>query len=153
MLGSSSLLLLFHNRRALLLAVAFFVLSENPDFAMFYAFDVVGFRETAYLFGGTIKVEPRPDDTRVWQLSEDATKWTRHPQHLKLGRQSFRSLVQANTIVHVGGKGNQKLEFWEWDDVTKEFHVTESTHSTVEWFKYPEIFLVRKDEFTNTPNL
>ena len=129
------------------------VKNTNQDFAKMYAFDVVGFRETAYLFGGTIKVEPRPDDTRVWQLAEDASKWTRHPQHLKNGRQSFRSLVQANTIIHIGGKGDQKLEFWEWDDVMKTFHVSESKHSTSEWFKYPEVFLVRKDEFTNSPKL
>ena len=62
---------------------------------------MVGFRDTAFLFGGSNKNEPRPDATRVWQLSEDASKWTLYPQHLKTGRKFFRSLVQANTIIHI----------------------------------------------------
>ena len=111
---------------------------------------MVGFRDTAFLFGGTNKNEPRPDATRVWQLSEDASKWTLYPQSLKTGRQFFRSLVQANTIIHIGGKGNQKLEFWEWDDMKKEFIISESAHSTTDWYKYPECFLVEKDQFSNT---
>lgn len=126
------------------------VKNTKSDFIAYYAFDVVGFRDTAFLFGGTNKNEPRPDATRVWQLSDDASKWTLYPQHLKTGRLFFRSLVQANTIVHIGGKGNQKLEFWEWDDMTKEFNISESTHTTTDWYKYPECFLVTKDQFSNT---
>ena len=49
----------------------------------------------------------------------------------------------------IGGKGNQKLEFWEWDDNKKEFNISESTHLTTDWYKYPECFLVEKDQFSN----
>ena len=106
-------------------------------------------RETAYLFGGTTKTDASPDPTRVWQLSEDATQWSVYPQNLKTRRLFFRSLVQANTIVHVGGTDEQKLVFWEWDDVTKDFKISESSHTITDWYKYPECFLIGKDDFTN----
>ena len=49
----------------------------NKDFVGLYGFDVVGFRDTAYLFGGVKYHGNDPYDfTSVWSLSSDASKWT-----------------------------------------------------------------------------
>lgn len=99
--------------------------NTNAEFVGLYGFDIVGFRETAYLFGGTYSGDKPYDRSKVWTLSEDATQWTVYSQKMKDTRRLFfRSLVQANTIIHIGGIGNQKFEFWEWDDLNKDFKIS-----------------------------
>ena len=51
----------------------------NKDFVGLYGFDVVGFRDTAYLFGG-VKYHADYDFTSVWSLSADASKWTQYKE-------------------------------------------------------------------------
>ena len=114
--------------------------NTNTEFVGLYGFDIVGFRETAYLFGGTYSGDKPYDRTKVWKLSEDATQWTVYSQKMKdTGRLFFRSLVQANTIIHVGGLGNQKFEFWEWDENFKDFKISGSFSIFVDVFHFFEI--------------
>ena len=116
------------------------VKNTNTEFVGLYGFDIVGFRETAYLFGGTYSGDKPYDRTKVWKLSEDAAQWTVYSQKMKdTGRLFFRSLVQANTIIHVGGIGNQKFEFWEWDEYFKDFKISGSFSIFVDVFHFFQI--------------
>ena len=59
---------------------------------------------------------------------------------------------KGNTIVHIGGdgkSGNESLsmEFWVWDEDTNEFKINVSEHKLDGWARYPETFLIEKNEF------
>ena len=55
--------------------------NQNKEFVGLYGFDVVGFRDTAYLFGG-VKYHAFDgyDFTSVWSLNSDASEWTQYKE-------------------------------------------------------------------------
>ena len=57
-----------------------------------------------------------------------------------------------NTIVHIGGDGkhtNESLpmEFWVWEEDENDFTIHVSEHKLAGWSRYPETFLIKKNEF------
>ena len=62
--------------------------NENKEFVGLYGFDVVGFRDTAYLFGG-VKYHADYDFTSVWQLKSDASEWTQYKEGFRIHHYCF----------------------------------------------------------------
>ena len=57
-----------------------------------------------------------------------------------------------NTIVHIGGDGKHgntslPMEFWVFDEDKNDFDIHVSKHELDGWSRYPETFLIEKNEF------
>lgn len=57
-----------------------------------------------------------------------------------------------NTIVHIGGDGKYgnaslPMEFWVFDEDKNDFDIHVSKHELNGWSRYPETFLIEKNEF------
>ena len=75
--------------------------NENKEFVGLYGFDVVGFRDTAYLFGG-VKYHADYDFTSVWQLKSDASEWTQYKEGFRNHHYCFFIPVRIGSRSFVG---------------------------------------------------
>lgn len=60
--------------------------------------------------------------------------------------------LKDNTIVHIGGDGKHgnaslPMEFWVFDEDKNDFDIHVSKHELDGWSRYPETFLIEKNEF------
>lgn len=72
--------------------------------------------------------------------------------HLEVERTLHRSICQDNTIVHIGGDGKHAnaslpMEIWVWNEEKNDFDIHVSKHELNGWSRYPETFLIEKNEF------
>ena len=76
--------------------------------------------------------------------------WAKFSQKMKEPRSNHITLVDGNTIVHVGGSSDKSRKFESWQ-LSKadpnQFVISSSTETLTNWSSFPYAFLVDHNQY------